>query len=87
MGLFGRMSKRRDPIIKEAVRAHGSIASLSEAMGLTYQAIWKWRRIPAERVREVESLTGISRKRLRPDLYGDDPPDSEAVRHREMAAA
>lgn len=30
---------------------------------------WATRRVPAERVLEVESQTGISRHELRPDLY------------------
>lgn len=32
---------------------------------------WEKRRVPAERVLEVERKTGIPRHRLRPDLYPD----------------
>lgn len=31
--------------------------------------LWTLRRVPAERVLEVEKLTGISRHDLRPDIY------------------
>lgn len=34
---------------------------------------WAQKKIPAERVVEVESATGIPRQKLRPDLY-DIPP-------------
>jgi DNA-binding transcriptional regulator YiaG len=30
---------------------------------------WELRRVPAERVLEVERVTGVSRHELRPDLY------------------
>lgn len=32
-------------------------------------ALWVLRRIPAERVMEIEAATGIHRSDLRPDLY------------------
>jgi len=34
------------------------------------QAVGKWERVPAERVLDVEAVTGVSRHDLRPDLYG-----------------
>ena len=38
--------------------------------GVKYQAVQKWRkRIPAERVLLIESISGVSRHELRPDLY------------------
>lgn len=37
--------------------------------------LWALRRVPAERVLEVEKLTGIPRHELRPDIY----PKEEAV--------
>lgn len=35
---------------------------------LTPQAISQWKQVPAERVIDVEAVTGISRHDLRPDL-------------------
>lgn len=45
--------------------------ALAELFGVKPPAVSKWerKRIPAERVLEVERLTGIPRHRLRPDLY------------------
>lgn len=36
---------------------------------ITSQAISVWKRIPSDRVLQVEKATGIPRPRLRPDLY------------------
>ena len=36
---------------------------------ITPQAISQWPQVPSKRVLEVEKATGISRHRLRPDLY------------------
>lgn len=36
---------------------------------LTPQAISQWKQVPAERVLEVERVSGVSRHLLRPDLY------------------
>jgi DNA-binding transcriptional regulator YdaS (Cro superfamily) len=64
------MSTRHDnPGIAEALKSAGSAAGLARALGVTRQAIHKWQRIPAERVRDVERVTGVPRETLRPDLY------------------
>jgi len=46
-------------------------AQLAAKFGVRPPAICKWeqRRIPAERVLEVERITGVPRQELRPDLY------------------
>lgn len=57
-----------DPVRLAAEKA-GGIVKLSLALGLSRGAASQWRRIPAERVLEVERLTGLAREILRPDLY------------------
>lgn len=45
---------------------------LSRLLGISAPSVWEWRRrgrIPAERVLQVERVTGVSRHILRPDLY------------------
>jgi DNA-binding transcriptional regulator YdaS (Cro superfamily) len=75
-------------ILKATARAKsaaGGPSSLSRALGqsgeaVSPQAISKWSRVPAERVLEVERLTGVSRYELRPDVYGPAPkPDRGAA--------
>ena len=54
-----------------AAHAIGGYSKLAEALQISRQAVAKWRhrQIPAERVREVERISGVSRQILRPDLY------------------
>ena len=45
--------------------------ALAKALGgISSQAVSQWQRVPVERVLDVERLTGISRHKLRPDIYG-----------------
>lgn len=59
----------RDPGLSEAVRAAGGVSELARQVGLAQPSISKWKRIPAERVIAVETVTGVGRNILRPDLY------------------
>lgn len=52
-----------------AITASGGIAKFAAKIGLSRQAVYGWKRVPAERVVAVETATGISRNMLRPDLY------------------
>jgi DNA-binding transcriptional regulator YdaS (Cro superfamily) len=61
--------KRARPI-DAAIDKAGGMRPLARAIGISFQAIQFWRkRIPAERVLDVERATGIPREELRPDLY------------------
>jgi DNA-binding transcriptional regulator YdaS (Cro superfamily) len=57
------------------IRAFG-VSRLATELGVTHGAVSQWRRIPAERVLDVERITGVGREELRPDLYP--PPREEA---------
>lgn len=64
------MRKPKQTPFDEAATVAGSQADLARACGVTPQAASKWRiSIPAERVLQIEKLTGISRHKLRPDIY------------------
>lgn len=65
--------------ISMAIRAAGTAKALAIALELSPMAISGWlkrNRIPAERVLDVERITGVSRCDLRPDLY---PRDEQAA--------
>ena len=47
----------------------GLLAQIARALGVTKAAVGRWERVPAERVVEIERITGIPRQQLRPDLY------------------
>ena len=45
------------------------MAKVAAGLGLTRAAVTQWDRVPAEKVPDVERITGISRHELRPDLW------------------
>lgn len=47
----------------------GRQSQLATSLGITRGAIAQWTKVPVERVVEVERVTGIPRRLLRPDLY------------------
>lgn len=47
----------------------GRLAEVAHGLGLTRAAVVKWERVPADRLIEIERITGIPREQLRPDLY------------------
>jgi DNA-binding transcriptional regulator YdaS (Cro superfamily) len=60
--------------IEAAVRAVGSQALLARALGVTRQQVNQWvhsqRPVPARYVLDLEAASGVSRHRLRPDIFG-----------------
>lgn len=55
-------------LAKARAKAGGSVG-IGRAIGISSQAVSQWKRVPAERVIEVERATGVPREELRPDLY------------------
>jgi DNA-binding transcriptional regulator YdaS (Cro superfamily) len=55
--------------LKKAIKAAGGPVAFANALGINRQAVWAWKQIPAERIIEIERLTGVPREELRPDLY------------------
>jgi TorA maturation chaperone TorD len=55
--------------LKEAIRAVGGVTELARRIGISQPSVSNWGRVPAERVVQVESASGIARAILRPDLY------------------
>ena len=59
--------------LAEAIEKAGSMRKLALALGISTQAVSTWWRVPASRVLDVERVTGVSRYRLRPDVFGEKP--------------
>lgn len=65
--------------IRKIAQSVGGIVALSQRLGLSRGAVSQWREVPANRIVEVERLTGVPREELRPDLYRRDTEDKEAA--------
>ena len=69
------MSKKVSPqqaAVIHAVDKAGGQSALARKLGVKPQAVQKWcasGKIPPLRVLAVEAATGVSRKKLRPDIY------------------
>jgi TorA maturation chaperone TorD len=55
--------------LQEAIRAVGGVTELARRVGISQPSVSNWARVPAERVLQVENVSGIARTVLRPDLY------------------
>jgi DNA-binding transcriptional regulator YdaS (Cro superfamily) len=58
-----------DRWLTEAIRRCGSRRQFAFKLGMSSQAVACWSRAPAERVVQIEAVTGVARYLLRPDLY------------------
>jgi len=55
-------------IVEDAAEKSGGLVALASALGIKHQALYGWKRVPAERVLDMERITGIPRAQIRPDL-------------------
>jgi TorA maturation chaperone TorD len=70
---FGReKTPVRDQGLKEAIQAVGGVTELARRIGIAQPSVSNWDQIPADRVIAVEAATGVTRMRLRPDLYSSE---------------
>jgi DNA-binding transcriptional regulator YdaS (Cro superfamily) len=59
-------------VMSRIIQAAGSQSELARKLGIRCQSVQQWvrrSRVPAERVLEVEDITGVPRYLIRPDLY------------------
>jgi len=69
----------RDAGLNLAINAAGGVAHLANKIGIAQPSVSNWNRVPAERVLAVETVTGVARQILRPDLYGDLPVSEPTI--------
>jgi TorA maturation chaperone TorD len=63
----------REAGLIEAISAAGGVSELARKIGIAQPSLSNWTRVPADRVIAVEAATGVSRIKLRPDLYTTEP--------------
>jgi DNA-binding transcriptional regulator YdaS (Cro superfamily) len=63
-----------DVVVAMVREVRGTAGRIAQACGLGREAVWRWRKVPARHVLAVESLLGIPRHKIRPDIY---PPPQD----------
>jgi len=53
-----------------AIEAAGGVGALARGLGIRQPSVSSWAKVPADRVLAIEAITGVTRDKLRPDLYG-----------------
>jgi TorA maturation chaperone TorD len=69
----------RDAGLKLAIEAAGGVGALARGLGIRQPSVSSWVKIPADRVVAIESVTGVRREHLRPDLYANEEIDPELL--------
>ncbi len=59
----------REDGLKLAIDTAGGVSALARGLGIAQPSVSSWRRVPAERVVAISTLTGLDRGLLRPDLF------------------
>ena len=61
--------------VQEAVKAVGSQAALARAMGVCRMTVCNWANgtvpVPSKKLITLETISGVPRQRLRPELYAN----------------
>lgn len=58
--------------LQRAIDKVGGPSAFAKRLAISRQALWKWgrvRRVPADRLVQIERVSGVPREELRPDLY------------------
>jgi DNA-binding transcriptional regulator YdaS (Cro superfamily) len=58
----------REEGLRLAIEAAGGVGALARGLGIKQPSVSTWHRVPAERVLAVETVTGVRREVLWPDL-------------------
>ena len=56
-------------IVQRAADKAGGLAVLARALGIKHTSFYRWKAVPADRVLQIEEITGIPRYEIRPDIY------------------
>ena len=58
--------------LKKAIEKAGGMTKLARLVGVTPQCVNGWvsrKRVPPEQCARIELVTGVNRKKLRPDIF------------------
>jgi hypothetical protein len=58
-----------DQVLLRLREDRGMLTRIAEGLGIKPQAVHQWRKVPIDRVMDVERITGIDHTKLRPDFF------------------
>jgi len=62
--------KNRSDILNLVFEKVGYASLLALQLGISRQAVSKWKQVPLRHITMIVGLTGLPREILRPDIYG-----------------
>jgi len=74
-----------DPALSDALKRIGGPVALARKLGIVPSAVTQWTRVPPRHVLAIEGITGITRYKLRPDIFGPAPPTEAQSNYQEIS--
>jgi DNA-binding transcriptional regulator YdaS (Cro superfamily) len=62
-------TRDRNKILIKVFMHFGGASALARELEISRAAVSHWREVPFRHLKRISELTGISRRKLRPDLY------------------
>ena len=63
--------KEKNPILTSVFARTGNMSILARKLGITRQAVSKWRQIPVEHIHVIAKMVRMKPEELRPDIFAD----------------
>lgn len=75
------MAKRKpkESGLAAAISAVGTARELAKRLGISPAAVSTWKKVPWNRARAVERVTGVPREVLRPDIFAEDDDENTST--------
>jgi len=67
-----KFMKHRDLGLNEIYAVHGLASKLARELGISRAAVCAWQKVPIRHLREVSRISGISKAKLRPDIFEEE---------------
>jgi len=64
-----RNAGHRDLVMRTIYEQRGLGKRISKELGLTYQAVSQWKRVPAEHVQAIAAMLDLNPEDIRPDIF------------------
>ena len=55
--------------VKKIIADLGGAQKVAALVGVSFQAVYQWKKVPAEHVLKISKALGVSPKKIRPDVF------------------